>query len=89
MSSLPQSIDFVCLTVSCVLGPNVFRSDHIAGPETVGHAARRRNIHREITEGRTASAGMAGGCRSADADRRARRRPNDGAYRDDASAAKA
>jgi len=33
------------LWVSFVLGPANLRSDHSAGPETVGHAARRRRIH--------------------------------------------
>ena len=28
-----------------VMGSGVFRSDHIAGPETAGHAPRRRTLH--------------------------------------------
>jgi hypothetical protein len=37
------------------VGSTIFRSDHIAGPETASHAPRRRKLHREITEGRTTS----------------------------------
>jgi hypothetical protein len=53
------------------------------------HFARRHKIHRDTAESRTASVAMADSCRSADAYRRAWRRSDDGAYRDDASAAKA
>jgi hypothetical protein len=36
------------------MGSTVFRPDHIAGPKAVGHPARRRALHYEIAEGRTA-----------------------------------
>jgi crotonobetainyl-CoA:carnitine CoA-transferase CaiB-like acyl-CoA transferase len=48
------------------------------------HLARRRALHHQAAQGRTADAGMAGRSRSADIDRRKRRRSDDGNHRDDA-----
>jgi hypothetical protein len=60
----------------------VFRCDSIAGPETVGDTPRRRAIHHRVAGSRARIAAMGNRNSVADAGRRARRRPDGAAYRD-------
>ena len=62
-----QSDLFAWLGQFGVVGPTFFRPDHVAGPETVGHAPRRRAIHHQIAESRARIARVANRDRVADA----------------------